>query len=110
MTKFRCIKGSVDVPVGTIIEGELEGLHIHLTKDSPVKDGDNNPFFEKGEIVPLTGYVWQWESCAEVEKLLERYEKAVRAHEMLGTQDPEDWSGIEEEYESAKAELLKRLS
>ena len=110
MTKFRCIKGSVDVPVGTIIVGVLEGIHIRLTEDSTVTDNDNNPFFEKGEIVPLTGYVWQWESCAEIEKLLERYEKAVRAHEMLGTQDPEDWSGIEEEYESAKVELLKRLS
>lgn len=110
MTKFRCIKGSVDVPVGTIIEGELEGKHIRLTKDSTIKDGDNNPFFQKGETVLLTGYVWQWVFCADMEKLLERFEKAVRAHEMVGAQDPEDRPGIEEEYESAKAELLKRLS
>lgn len=113
MTKFRCIKGSADVPVGTIIVGELEGERICLTEDSTVKDNDNNPYFEKGELVPLTGYVWQWESCErepDKEELLERYEKAVRAHEMLGAQDPEDWPGIEKEYESAKAELLKRLS
>lgn len=110
MTKFRCIKGSVDVPVGTIIEGKLEGKHIHLTEDSAVKDGNNNPFFMKGETVLLTGYVWQWESCADTEKLLKRFEKAVRAHEMSGAQDPEDRPGIEEEYESAKAELLKRMS
>lgn len=110
MTKFRCIKGSIDVPVGTIIEGELEGKHIRLIEDSAVKDGNNNPFFQKGETVLLTGYVWQWESCTNMEKLLEHFEKAVRAHEMSGAQDPEDRPGIEEEYESAKAELLKRLS
>ena len=113
MTKFRCIKGSADVPVGTIIVGELEGERICLTEDSTVKDNDNNPYFEKGELVPLTGYVWKRESCErepDKEELLERYEKAVRAHEMLGAQDPEDWPGIEEEYKSAKAELLKRLS
>lgn len=109
MTKFRCIKGNCDVPVGTIIEGELKGEYIILTKDSTILMGEE-PIFEKGEPVKLTGYVWQWESCADKEELLERYEKAVRAHEMLGTQDPEDWPGIEEEYESAKAELLKRLS
>ena len=110
MTKFRCIKGNSDIPVGTIIEGELEGKYIRLTKDSTVKDGNNNPFFHKGETVLLTGYVWQWVFCAGMEKLLERFEKAVRAHEMSGAQDPEDRPGIEEEYESAKAELLKRLS
>ncbi len=109
MTKFRCIKGNCDIPVGTIIEGELKGDYIILTKDSTVLMGEE-PIFEKGEPVKLTGYVWQWEPCAEIEKLLERFEKAVRAHEMLGAQDPEDWSGIEKEYESAKTELLKRLS
>lgn len=109
MTKFRCIKGNCDVPVGTIIEGELKGDYIILTKDSTILMGEE-PIFEKGEPVKLTGYVWQWESCKDNEELLERYEKAVRAHEMLGAQDPEDWPGIEEEYESAKAELLKRLS
>ncbi|ATS92466.1 hypothetical protein St11Ph5_00002 [Escherichia phage St11Ph5] len=109
MTKFRCIKGNCDIPVGTIIEGELKGEYIILTKDSTILMGEK-PIFEKGEPVKLTGYVWQWEACEDKEELLERYEKAVRAHEMLGAQDPEDWSGIEEEYESAKAELLKRLS
>lgn len=98
MTKFRCIKGSVDVPVGTIIEGELEGEYIHLAKDSTLLIGEE-PYFEKGETVKLTGYVWQWESCEgepDKEKLLARFEDAVR-------QDSSD-------YESAKAELLKRLS
>jgi hypothetical protein len=109
MTKFRCIRGNSDIPVGTIIEGELEGEYICLTKDSTILIGEE-PFFKKGEPVKLTGYVWQWESCADKEELLERFEKAVRAHEMLGAQDPEDWPGIEEEYESAKAELLKHLS
>lgn len=109
MTKFRCIKGNCDIPVGTIIEGELNGEYITLTKNSTVLVGEE-PVFEKGEPIKLTGYAWQWESCEDKEELLERYEKAVRAHEMLGAQDPEDWSGIEEEYKAAKAELLKRLS
>lgn len=119
MTKFRCIKGSVDVPVGTIIVGELEGERIRLTKDSTVKDGDNNPYFDKGEIVPLTGYVWQWESCEgepDKDELLERFEDAV---DVLATyergileygESDINHSKATEEYESAKAELLKRLS
>ena len=41
---------------------------------------------------------------------LENFEKAVRAHEMIGAQDPEDRPGIEEEYETAKAELLTWMS
>lgn len=41
---------------------------------------------------------------------LENFEKAVRAHEMVGAQDPEDRPGIEEEYETAKAELLTWMS
>ena len=44
------------------------------------------------------------------QEALENFEKAVRADEMCGSQDPEDRPGNEEEYESAKAELLKRLS
>lgn len=99
MAKFRCIKGSADVPVGTIIVGELEGERICLTEDSTVKDNDNNPYFEKGELVPLTGYVWQWESCErepDKEELLARFEDAVKQNSS--------------DYESAKAELLKRLS
>ena len=98
MTKFRCIKGNSDIPVGTIIEGELEGERIRLTKDSTVRIGEE-PYFEKGETVKLTGYVWQWESCEgepDKEELLARFEDAVRQNSS--------------DYESAKAELLKRLS
>ena len=36
---------------------------------------------------------------------LENFEKAVRADEMCGSQDPEDRPGIEEEYLKAKEEL-----
>lgn len=119
MTKFRCIKGSADVPVGTIIEGELEEECICLTEDSTVKNSDNNPYFDKGELVPLTGYVWQWESCEgepDKEELLERFEDAV---DVLATYERDileygesdiDHAKAEQEYESAKAELLKRLS
>lgn len=98
MTKFRCIKGNSDIPVGTIIEGELSGETIVLTKDSTVLIGEE-PFFQKGEPVKLTGYVWQWESCEgepDKEELLARFEDAVRQNSS--------------DYESARAELLKRLS
>lgn len=98
MTKFRCIKGSVDIPVGTIIEGELSGETIVLTKDSTVLIGEE-PFFQKGEPVKLTGYVWQWESCEgepDREELLARFVDAVRQNSS--------------DYESAREELLKRLS
>ncbi|UVK80498.1 hypothetical protein [Escherichia phage vB_EcoM_PD205] len=119
MTKFRCIKGSAAVPVGTIIVGKLEGERICLTKDSTVKDGGNNPYFKKEETIPLIGYVWQWESCeGELDKdeLLERFEDAV---DVLATYERDileygesdiDHSKATEKYESAKAELLKRLS
>lgn len=97
MTKFRCIKGNSDIPVGTIIEGELEGERIRLTKDSTVLIGEE-PYFEKGETVRLTGYVWQWEQFEGPgkEELLARFEDAVRQNSS--------------DYESAKAEVLKRLS
>lgn len=97
MTKFRCIKGSSDIPVGTIIEGELEGECIRLTKDSTVLIGEE-PYFEKGETVRLAGYVWQWEQFdgPDKEELLARFEYAVRQNSS--------------DYESAKTELLKRLS
>ena len=119
MTKFRCIKGSAAVPVGTIIVGELEGERIRLTKDSTVKDGGNIPYFKKGETIPLTGYVWQWQSCEgepDKEELLELFEVAV---DVLATYERDvleygesdiDHSKANEQYESAKAELLKRLS
>lgn len=35
-----------------------------------------------------------------------RFESAVRAHEMRGSQPPEDWEGIERRYHRAKATLL----
>lgn len=44
------------------------------------------------------------------QEALENFEKAVRTHEMLGAQDPEDWQGIEEKYKSAKQELLIWIS
>lgn len=119
MTKFRCIKGSVDVPVGTIIVGELEGEHICLTEDSTLRDIERNPYFIEGEEIPLTGYVWQWESCEgepDKESLLERFEDAVdtlASHERdcyhFGKSDI-DYEEANKEYEAARAELLKRLS
>lgn len=118
MTKFRCIKGNCDIPVGTIIEGELNGEYIVLTKDSTILIGEE-PYFGKGESVKLTGYVWQWESCEgepDKDELLERFEASV---EVLSTYERDileygesdiDHPKANKEYESAKAELLKRLS
>lgn len=63
MTKFRCIKGSVAVPVGTIIVGELEEGKITITETSKLLDRKGKPYFYVGEQLPLTGYVWQWETC-----------------------------------------------
>lgn len=112
MTKFRCIKSARDFPVGTIIEAEYAGKDlIRITKDSTVLFGEE-PFFGKGEIIPITGYVYQWEPCEEdPEELLARFEYAI---ESLATYRD---SGSDilidkatKEYESAKAELLKRLS
>lgn len=99
MTKFRCIKGNCDIPVGTIIEGELMDGEITLTRDSDLKIKDGEPYFVEGETLPLVGYVWQWESCEgepDKEELLARFEDAVKQNSS--------------DYESAKAELLKRLS
>lgn len=118
MTKFRCIKGNSDIPVGTIIEGELSGQTIVLTKDSTVLFGEE-PYFEVGEPVKLTGYVWQWESCEgepDKEDLLARFIDAVNVlssyeRDILHYGESEiDHTKATEEYESAKAELLKRLS
>jgi len=41
---------------------------------------------------------------------LERFEAAVRAHEMAGAQDPEDREDIYAEYEAAKEELAEWLT
>lgn len=119
MTKFRCIKGSAAVPVGTIIVGELEGERIRLTENSTVRNADNIPYFVEGEMVPLTGYVWGWESCErelDREELLERFEAAVDAvsnyqSDILNYGDSDkSFDEVYSEYKSAKAELLKRLS
>ena len=40
---------------------------------------------------------------------LQRFEDAVRAHEMRGSQPPGDWGGIVREYDEAKAALVRKL-
>lgn len=119
MTKFRCIKGTVDFPVGTIIEAERAGKDlIRITKDTTVLFNEE-PYFGEGEIIPLTGYTYQWESCEgepDREELIERFEDAVdvlssyeRDIYHFGKSDI-DYDKANKEYESAREELLKRLS
>lgn len=100
MAKFRCIKGVEDFPVGTIIEAErVGGDCIRILEDTNIKLSENEPFFGKGEIIPITGYVYQWKSCEgepDKEELLARFEDAIRQNSS--------------DYESAREELLKRSS
>lgn len=46
---------------------------------------------------------------AGYKQALKRFEEAVRAHEMIGAQMPEDHAGIEKEYEAAKAAIVRKL-
>lgn len=46
----------------------------------------------------------------EMTQVMERFEKAVRAHEMAGAQDPEDREEIYNEYLAAKTELCECLA
>lgn len=41
---------------------------------------------------------------------LSRFERAVRAHEMMGAQHPDDHGRIESEYRAAKKALLGRIA
>ena len=40
---------------------------------------------------------------------LVQFERAVRIHEMKGAYPPEEWDGIEREYEQALDQLMKCL-
>lgn len=44
-------------------------------------------------------------STANINRHLNRFERAVRAHEMKGSQYPEDHLAIEREYDAAKRNL-----
>jgi len=46
----------------------------------------------------------------EYKQTLARFEAAVRAHEMRGTQPPSDIPQIEKEYEDAKRALVIKLT
>ena len=72
MTKFKCVKstsyGPNSTKVGDVIEGELVTVkrdcqietRISITKDSDRKDDNGNPYWGKGESVPLEGGIWSW--------------------------------------------------
>lgn len=117
MAKYICVKSlTKDVPVGTELVGEFHspGRFI-LTEDSKLECiSEKGPRWYKGDNLPLAGALWVWQ-CQDPEAL-ERFEAAV---ELLSTYERDileygesdiDHSKAEKEYESAKAELLKRLS
>ncbi len=46
----------------------------------------------------------------EAKAVIERFEAAVRAHDNVGAQDPEDRESIHAEYEAAKEEIEMWMS
>ena len=118
MAKYICVKSlTKDVPVGTELVGKFHspGRFI-LTEDSKLKCvSETGPRWYKDDQLPLAGALWVWQ-CQDPNEALERFEAAV---ELLSTYERDifeygesdiDHSKAEQEYESAKAELLKRLS
>lgn len=47
---------------------------------------------------------------SEMNELLERFERAVRAHELIGSLPPEEMDDVETEYSEAKQELSDALA
>lgn len=118
MAKYICIKSlTKDVPVGTELVGRYHspGRFI-LTEDSKLKCISGiGPRWCKDDNIPLAGALWVWEIQGPNEAL-ERFEAAVDVltnyeRDILEYGESDiDHSKATEEYESAKAELLKRLS
>ena len=118
MAKYICVKSlTKDVPIGTELVGKYHspGRFI-LTEDSKLKCVSGaGPRWYKDDQLPLAGALWVWQ-CQVPNEELERFEAAV---EVLSTYERDileygesdiDHSKAEQEYESAKAELLKHLS
>lgn len=118
MAKYICIKSlTKDVPVGTELVGRYHspGRFI-LTEDSKLKCILGiGPRWYKDDNLPLAGALWVWK-IQDLNEVLERFEAAV---ELLSTYERDileygesdiDHAKAEQEYESAKAELLERLS
>lgn len=73
MTKFKCVKSTSSSEhspkVGDVIEGRIMHVkrgnkiepRIDISKDSDRKGANGNPYFDKGESVPLEGGIWSWE-------------------------------------------------
>lgn len=117
MAKYICVKSlTKDVPVGTELVGKIHspGRFI-LTEDSKLKCVSGiGPRWYKDDQLPLAGALWVWQY--QDPEALERFEAAV---EVLSTYERDileygesdiDHAKAEQEYESAKAELLMHLS
>lgn len=118
MAKYICVKSlTKDVPVGTELVGKFHspGRFI-LTEDSKLECPSGiGPRWYKDDNLPLAGALWVWQ-CQVPNEELERFEAAVV---VLSTYERDileygesdiDHTKAEQEYESAKTELLKRLS
>ena len=42
-------------------------------------------------------------------KIISRFEKAVREHEMMGSKYPDEWPEIKKEYKEAKKALIATI-
>ena len=117
MAKYICVKSlTKDVPEGTELVGKFHspGRFI-LTEDSKLKCISGiGPRWYKDDNLPLAGALWVWQR--QDLEALERFEAAV---ELLSTYERDifeysesdiDHYKAEQEYESAKAELLEHLS
>lgn len=110
MPKFACTKSRTpDVPMGTIIIGELIGDSIRLTQDSELRIECNpeQAKFTLQEKLPVEGNLWSWKPVNTPQKSLDRFEVAVRMLEGLNDDrnqfDPEV---VKAEYDAAKTEMV----
>lgn len=65
MPKYVCIKSDSDsVPLGTVVIATPAGANrILLIQDSDltISEQVQEPYFQRGQELPLTGELWHWE-------------------------------------------------
>lgn len=70
MPKYVCIKSKTEsVPEGTVIIATPCGagrILVIQDRDLTVSEYDDMPYFQRGQELPLTGSLWQWELVPRV--------------------------------------------